>query len=246
MDKFLEQKNSQTEKLSQKMEIEKLYHQNHYNSLRGYILSKRGINHIANNNSVIRIKSDLINTKISEIITLYSKLSNNNISLNQIKDVLFQSLKQIRQELSKKDISSSDIQNVFNNNLLTFLNYVINPSTCINEPFIQYEIFWIINNLMFLIAKFSIDMDIQNLKNITNYLVQDLIHIYQNQKNEGVKYSLEEMLLRIFGNLIYINNSLIEILLYNHIITFIMNMTVHKTRGSLEQYRRKTLHKERL
>ena len=87
------------------------------------------------------------------------------------------------------------------------------------DPFIYLESIWIINNLMFLVAKFK-ELILFDITDITKYLIQFLINIYKNQKDDGVKYTLEEKVLRIFGNLLYINNNILNLFIDYSIIPF--------------------------
>ena len=74
---------------------------------------------------------------------------------------------------------------------------------------------------MFLVAKFK-DLISFDVFGLTKMLIEYLINIYKNQKNDGVKYTLEEKILRIFGNLLFINNNILKLFIDYEIISFII------------------------
>ena len=213
-----------------KMEIEQAHNINHSNMIRNYIFSKRmnifPFRQFSNIQKTLpnEFDSNLIIKNINEIILIFNKLHNlsqfitNNAEIVTIKNTILEYLKQIRKELSKENISLIDAKNIFNANIPNFIELLINDTY---DPYIQIESLWIINNLIFIVAKYKnfISFDV---KIIANSLIQYLFNIYKNKKNEGVKYTLGEKILRIFGNLIYIDNNLIELLLKNQIIPFII------------------------
>ena len=213
-----------------KMEIEQAHNINHSNMIRNYIFSKRmnifPFRQFSNIQKTLpnEFDSNLIIKNINEIILIFNKLHNlsqfitNNAEIVAIKNTILEYLKQIRKELSKENISLIDAKKIFNANIPNFIELLINDTY---DPYIQIESLWIINNLIFIVAKYKnfISFDV---KIIANSLIQYLFNIYKNKKNEGVKYTLGEKILRIFGNLIYIDNNLIELLLKNQIISFII------------------------
>ena len=218
---------------SRKMELEKAHNINHSNMIKNVILSKR-INSVFpfnqkfqndKKNNSDTFNSNLILSNIDEILALLNKLQNissfnNKIEIDSIKKSLMEKLKQIRKELSKENISIEEAKNILNDKTQNFIIGLLLKDTF--DPYIQLESLWIINNLMFLVAKYNNCYSF-DVKNISNYLIQYLINIYKTQKNEGVKYTLEEKILRIFGNIIHINNRVIELLINNQIITFIID-----------------------
>jgi hypothetical protein len=162
------------------------------------------------------------------VIYLFEKIhQDNSISLtknqiNEIKKVLLDYLTKIRKELSKDNISIIQAKNIFNTDKTKiFCELLINPINDTYDPFIYLESIWIINNLMFLVAKFK-ELILFDITDITKYLIQFLINIYKNQKDDGVKYTLEEKVLRIFGNLLYINNNILNLFIDYSIIPFII------------------------
>ena len=215
-----------------KMEVEQAHIHNHSNMVKNYIFSKRKMKtfpfaQFQNNQKILpsSFDSNLIINNINEIINIYNKLNNlpqfitNNAEMDTIKNTLLDRLKQIRKELSKENISLNDSKNIFNDKIPNFIELLLNDTY---DPYILLESLWIINNLMFLIAKYNIYIFF-DIKKIGNSLIQYLINIYKNRKNEGIKYTLGEKILRILGNLIHIDNNIIELLLQNQIIPFIIN-----------------------
>ena len=216
---------------SHKIEEEQNHINKHAYMVRNYIFSKR-INNIfppeqkkQNNKKIISgsFNSNLILKNMEQINIILNKLYNlssfnkNKNEISSLKNTLLQYLKEIRKELSRENISLNDAKNIFNENTQRFIESLFND---IFDSYMQIECLWIINNLMFLIAKYNIFFDV---KNISITIIKYLININKNQKNDGVKYTLEEKILRILGNLIYINNNIIELLINNQIFPFIIN-----------------------
>ena len=222
---------------SMKMELEKNHILRHSKNIRNFIFSRRNIdssfnnnnkNIIGNNNLEEVLNTNLINNNISQVIYLFERIhqnktiSLNKIQINEIKSLLLNLLIQIRKELSKENISLIQAKNIFDSpNTKIFSELLINPMNDTCDPFIQLESLWIINNLMFLVAKFK-DLISFDVFGLTKMLIEYLINIYKNQKNDGVKYTLEEKILRIFGNLLFINNNILKLFIDYEIISFII------------------------
>ena len=220
-----------------KIDSERKHNLKHSTKIQNFIFSKRNINssffnkninNIENDKNEYAFNSDLINNNISQVIYLFEKIhQDNSISLtknqiNEIKKVLLDYLTKIRKELSKDNISIIQAKNIFNTDKTKiFCELLINPMNDTYDPFIYLESIWIINNLMFLVAKFK-ELILFDITDITKYLIQFLINIYKNQKDDGVKYTLEEKVLRIFGNLLYINNNILNLFIDYSIIPFII------------------------
>lgn len=218
-------------------EIEKLHNINHSKMVNNFIYSKRTMNTIPisikittnKKSSPETLNSNIFFNNIDQISILFNKLHQNNFfALNRIntteinsnKSSLFEHLKQIRKDLSRENISLIEVKAIFENNKTqNFIDLIINQLLSSNDPYIELELLWILNNLIYLIAKFNLSFDITK---VSDYLLKYLISLQKSQKNEGVKYTLEEKILRIFGNIIYINNNIIEVLINNHLITFII------------------------
>ena len=222
---------------SMKMELEKNHILRHSKNIRNFIFSRRNIdssfnnnnkNIIGNNNLEEVLNTNLINNNISQVIYLFERIhqnktiSLNKIQINEIKSLLLNLLIQIRKELSKENISLIQAKNIFDSpDTKIFSELLINPMNDTCDPFIQLESLWIINNLMFLVAKFK-DLISFDVFGLTKMLIEYLINIYKNQKNDGVKYTLEEKILRIFGNLLFINNNILKLFIDYEIISFII------------------------
>ena len=220
-----------------KMDLERNYNLMHSKHIQNFIFKRRNMassffnkNNNNNENNIIQneFNIDLINNNISQVIYLFEKIHQNNKmplnknQINEIKKVLLSYLTEIRKELSKENISIIQAKNIFDsNNTKIFSESLINPINDTSDPFIQLESIWIINNLMFLVAKFR-DIISFEVFELSKLLIQYLINIYKNQKNDGVKYTLEEKILRIFGNLLYINNYILTLLTNYEIIPFIV------------------------
>ena len=221
---------------SLKMELDMNHSLNHSKNVRSFIFSRRNIeknnfnNNMQEGNKIFdnEFNNDLINSNINEIIILFERIhQNNSLSLNknqinEIKSVLLNYLVGIRKELTNEKISIIQAKSIFNNNTKIFVEALLNPiyDTC--DPYIQLESLWIINNLLFLVAKFK-ETILFEVSNIANLLIGYLKNIYKNQKNDGVKYTLEEKIIRIFGNLLYINNDILKLLINYEIIPFIIS-----------------------
>ena len=218
---------------SMKMELEKSHNLKHSKNIRNFIFSRRNIGSSINNDNKNNItnsnlNTDLINNNITQVIYLFERIHQNNLislnksQINEIKSLLLNYLMQIRKELSKESITIIEAKNIFNsNNTKIFCELLISPINDTCDPFIQLESIWIINNLLFLVARYK-DIISFEISNITKLLIEYLINIYKNQKNDGVKYTLEEKILRIFGNLLYINNNILKLLIDYEIIPFIV------------------------
>ena len=220
-----------------KMDLERNHILKHSKNIQNIIFTRRNHdfslfnknkNYIGNNIIQNEFNPNLINNNISQVILLFEKIHQNNImtlnknQVNEIKSVLLNYLIEIRKELSKENISMIQAKNIFDsNNTKIFSELLINPINDTFDPFIQLESIWIINNLMFLVAKYR-DIISFEVFELTKLLVQYLGNIYKNQKNDGVKYTLEEKILRIFGNLLYINNNILTLLIDYDIIPFIV------------------------
>ena len=184
---------------SYKMEIEQAHNLNHSNMVKNYLYSHRTMNSFPfrqkfQNGKQILVEpfnTTLILKNIDEITIILTKFNNylfnvNKTEIDKMRINLFEYLKQIRKELSKDNISLADARSIFNGKINNFIELLLKDTY---DPYIQLESLWIINNLMFLIAKYN-NCIFFDVKNISNSLIQYLINIYKNQKNEGVKYTL--------------------------------------------------------
>ena len=233
-------KSFQTED-SRKTDIEHLHNINHSKMVNNFIYSKRTMNThpisikiTTNRKSASEsLNSNLFFKNIDEISILFNKIHQNNFfilntinkaEINSSKNSLFEYLKQIRKELSKENISLVEVKTIFENEKThNFIDLIINQLLSSNDPYIELELLWILNNLIYLIAKFNLSFDVTK---VSEYLLKYLISLQKSQKNEGVKYTLEEKILRIFGNIIYLNNNIIDILINNQLINFIIDSLI--------------------
>ena len=103
---------------SHKMDIEQAHNFNHANIIKNYIFSKRAMNAVPFNQksqngikTIDQFNSNLILKKMDEIILISDKIHNcspqsiTKNGVNSIKNIIYESLKQIRKELSKENIS---------------------------------------------------------------------------------------------------------------------------------------------
>jgi hypothetical protein len=172
-----------------------------------------------------KFNANIITKNIDEILVFFNKMENKNsfiqkTEIDSMKNSLLKKLKEIRQELSKENISMIEAKNIFNKKTENFICEILIKDKL--DSYMQLESLWIINNIMFLAAKYNNCFSI-DVTQISNILMQYLINICKSQKNDGVKYTLEEKILRIFGNIIYINKSVIELLINNKVISFIVD-----------------------
>ena len=173
------------------MEIEQAHNLNHSNMVKNYLYSRRAINIFPFNHKFQNGKSILVepfNTalilkNIDEITIVLTKFNNYSFKINKteiekIKNNLFECLKQIRKELSKENISLTDAKSIFNDKINNFIELLLKDNY---DPYIQLESLWIINNLMFLIAKYN-NYIFFDIKNISNLQIQYLINILKIKK----------------------------------------------------------------
>ena len=219
-----------------KMEIENNLNLNRSNMVNKFIFSRRTMNSFPTNNdtyntgdkkfsvpSKINEKSNFDVIKImNEVMENYKKLYQKDFLTiyhlkkgeeENMKNELLKNIKKIRIFLSKENISVSTVKNILNNNIQNFFDLLIDSLNS-NDYYLHLESIWIMNNLIFFMDKYNeIVIDINKVSNsIINYLI--LIQ----KKNENVKSLLIEKIYRILGNLIHINNNIIEIIINNNII----------------------------
>jgi hypothetical protein len=111
--------------------------------------------------------------------------------------------------------------NLLNNGVQNFIEALTELlSNNLNEN-LQLEALWIINNLIFFILKYKDNNSIFfDANKITNKLQNYLNKLIQR---DIPRYELIEKIFRIIGNLICINASVIEIIINNNILSFIIN-----------------------
>jgi len=221
-----------------KMEIENSKELDRSNMVKNYIQSRRTMNsHLDCKNEKkikrlsyspslnIDLNFDTVKT-IGEVMNIIKELCpKNQYTLQPIpigrsqtenmKNKLLKNLKKIRIFLNKESIPEKDI---LQNNVQSFIESLIGSFNQNSDYFIQLESLWIINNLIYFMSKYNENAIDTN--KIANLLMEYLIIILKG--NEKVKYSILEIIYRIFGNLIHINNNIIGILIKNNVISFIV------------------------
>ena len=221
-----------------KMEIENSRELDRSNMVKNYIQSRRTMNsHLdcKNENKIkklsyspslnIELNFDVVET-IGEVMNAIKELCpKSQFTLQPIpigrsqaenmKNKLLKNLKKIRIFLNKESIPEKDI---LQNNVQSFIESLIGSFNQNSDYFIQLESLWIINNLIYFMTKYN--ENVIDTNKIANLLMEYLITILKG--NEKVKYSLLEIIYRIFGNLLHINNNIIDILIKNNVISFIV------------------------
>ena len=222
-----------------KMEIENSRELDRSNMVKNYIQSRRTMNsHLdcKNENKIkklsyspslnIELNFDVVET-IGEVMNTIKELCpKSQFTLQPIpigrsqaenmKNKLLKNLKKIRIFLNKESIPEKDI---LQNNVQSFIESLIGSFKQNSDYFIQLESLWIINNLIYFMTKYN--ENVIDTNKIANLLMEYLITILKG--NEKVKYSLLEIIYRIFGNLLHINNNIIDILIKNNVISFIVD-----------------------
>lgn len=220
--------------INNREEIEKAKKENHSNFILNRINMHRNIDlfPLSKNQkrtSIIEpFNAELINSCINEIMELFVQLPPSNsiasctkVTIDNLHIKILELLKNVRKELSKVNISSMDFQNILNSKTQEFIELLINPFKDTNYPFIQLESLWIINNLIYIMGIHGINAF--NLEKIAINLSFLLINKYKNIQNEGVRNTLMEKAFRIYGNIICINNNVIDVLNNNQIIPLIID-----------------------
>ena len=227
-------RNSSDFEKEHKMEIETFLDSNHSKMIKNFISSRRAQVYntdFKNRNNKLSLPSDLNDLNIdviaimNEIISLINKISMDdnltnffNLKIEKNKSTLLNKLKKLRKELSKENLPVTKIKNILNNQIQNFIELLIQFFKSYKDDCLQLESLWIINNLIFFISKYN-DITFDSIK-IANLLLN---HLNIIQKEKIPKYTLIEKYFRIFGNLIYLNNNIIEILASNQTITFIID-----------------------
>ena len=222
-----------------KMAIENSRELDRSNMVKNYIQSRRTMNsHLdcKNENKIkklsyspslnIELNFDVVET-IGEVMNTIKELCpKSQFTLQPIpigrsqaenmKNKLLKNLKKIRIFLNKESIPEKDI---LQNNVQSFIESLIGSFKQNSDYFIQLESLWIINNLIYFMTKYN--ENVIDTNKIANLLMEYLITILKG--NEKVKYFLLEIIYRIFGNLLHINNNIINILIKNNVISFIVD-----------------------
>ena len=225
-----------------KKEKELSHNKNHSNRIKMYISARRTTNDnslIKNQGSNIRYRykryslpSDIedLNIDIIKVIdnikaSIEELKTNLKFSFNKewnINDALKENLKTIRKELSKENIPINKIKNILEHDIQTFIEILMELMDNIFDDNLELEILWILNNIIYLSAKYSY-INLDSIK-ISNQISKQYLTKVKD-KNE-FKFSLLEKMHRIYGNLLYINNKSIYILINNNIINHIIECLI--------------------
>jgi hypothetical protein len=221
-----------------KMDIENSRELDRSNMVKNYIQSRRTMNSnlVSKNENKIKrlsyspskkpeLNFDVVKT-IGEVMNTIKELCPKNqytfqsfplgrIESENMKNKLLKNLKKIRIFLNKESIPEKDI---LQNNIQDFIESLIGSFKQNSDHFIQLESLWIINNLIYFTAKYN--ENVLDTNKIANFLIEYLVTVLKG--DEKVKYSLLEIIYRIFGNLIYINNNIIDSLIKYNVISIIV------------------------
>ena len=221
-----------------KMDIENSRELDRSNMVKNYIQSRRTMNSnlVSKNENKIKrlsyspskkpeLNFDVVKT-IGEVMNTIKELCPKNqytfqsfplgrIESENMKNKLLKNLKKIRIFLNKESIPEKDI---LQNNIQDFIESLIGSFKQNSDHFIQLESLWIINNLIYFMAKYN--ENVLDTNKIANFLIEYLVTVLKG--DEKVKYSLLEIIYRIFGNLIYINNNIIDSLIKYNVISIIV------------------------
>jgi hypothetical protein len=220
------------------MDIENSRELDRSNMVKNYIQSRRTMNSnlVSKNENKIKrlsyspskkpeLNFDVVKT-IGEVMNTIKELCPKNqytfqsfplgrIESENMKNKLLKNLKKIRIFLNKESIPEKDI---LQNNIQDFIESLIGSFKQNSDHFIQLESLWIINNLIYFMAKYN--ENVLDTNKIANFLIEYLVTVLKG--DEKVKYSLLEIIYRIFGNLIYINNNIIDSLIKYNVISIIV------------------------
>ena len=221
-----------------KMDIENSRELDRSNMVKNYIQSRRTMNSnlVSKNENKIKrlsyspskkpeLNFDVVET-IGEVMNTIKELCPKNqytfqsfplgrIESENMKNKLLKNLKKIRIFLNKESIPEKDI---LQNNIQDFIESLIGSFKQNSDHFIQLESLGIINNLIYFMAKYN--ENVLDTNKIANFLIEYLVTVLKG--DEKVKYSLLEIIYRIFGNLIYINNNIIDSLIKYNVISIIV------------------------
>lgn len=163
---------------------------------------------------------------IDEIIASINELKSDiKFSQNKkwiINDELKNNLIKIRKELSKENLPNKEIKNILEHDIQNFVDILLEIIENISDDYLDLEILWILNNIIFFSSKFNI-INLDTIK-ITNQISKFYLKVIKSPND--FKYSLLEKMHRIFGNLLFINNKSIYSLINNNIIVNIIESLI--------------------
>ena len=163
---------------------------------------------------------------IDEIIASINELKSDiKFSQNKkwiINDELKNNLIKIRKELSKENLPNKEIKNILEHDIQYFVDILLEIIENISDDYLDLEILWILNNIIFFSSKFNI-INLDTIK-ITNQISKFYLKVIKSPND--FKFSLLEKMHRIFGNLLFINNKSIYSLINNNIIVNIIESLI--------------------
>ena len=163
---------------------------------------------------------------IDEIIASINELKSDiKFSQNKkwiINDELKNNLIKIRKELSKENLPNKEIKNILEHDIRNFVDILLEIIENISDDYLDLEILWILNNIIFFSSKFNI-INLDTIK-ITNQISKFYLKVIKSPND--FKFSLLEKMHRIFGNLLFINNKSIYSLINNNIIVNIIESLI--------------------
>lgn len=163
---------------------------------------------------------------IDEIIASINELKSDiKFSQNKkwiINDELKNNLIKIRKELSKENLPNKKIKNILEHDIQNFVDILLEIIENISDDYLDLEILWILNNIIFISSKFNI-INLDTIK-ITNQISKFYLKVIKSPND--FKFSLLEKMHRIFGNLLFINNKSIYSLINNNIIINIIESLI--------------------
>jgi hypothetical protein len=163
---------------------------------------------------------------IDEIIASINELKSDiKFSQNKkwiINDELKNNLIKIRKELSKENLPNKEIKNILEHDIQNFVDILLEIIENISDDYLDLEILWILNNIIFFSSKFNI-INLDTIK-ITNQISKFYLKVIKSPND--FKFSLLEKMHRIFGNLLFINNKSIYSLINNNIIVNIIESLI--------------------
>ena len=163
---------------------------------------------------------------IDEIIASINELKSD-IKFSQkkkwiINDELKNNLIKIRKELSKENLPNKEIKNILEHDIQNFVDILLEIIENISDDYLDLEILWILNNIIFFSSKFNI-INLDTIK-ITNQISKFYLKVIKSPND--FKFSLLEKMHRIFGNLLFINNKSIYSLINKNIIVNIIESLI--------------------
>ena len=203
-----------------KKEKEISNNKNHSNKIKNYLSTRR----TTTDNSLIKNQGSNIRYRYKRysLLSDIENLNNSNIDIIKLIDNIKASIEEIKANIKFSFNKEWNISNEIKENLKTIRKELSKENIPINDDNLELEILWILNNIIYLSAKYSyINLDSIKISNQISKLYLTTV----NNTNE-FKFSLLEKMHRIFGNLLYINNKSIYILINNNIINNIIECLI--------------------